>query len=96
MTSRICLIGFGEVGQSARDDLGSAGELSAWDVLFARSRQRSRAARPAPADPHRPQCRRSQVDRRELVISRGHGCRTSGGAAVAAAGIAAGAIYRRS
>lgn len=31
---RVCLIGFGEVGQILATDLADAAELSAWDVLF--------------------------------------------------------------
>src|SRR6201999_2910387 len=31
---RICLIGFGEVGQILAADLADAAELSAWDILF--------------------------------------------------------------
>ncbi len=33
---RICLIGFGEVGQILAADLAGVGELSAYDILFAR------------------------------------------------------------
>ncbi len=31
---RVCLIGFGEVGQILAADLAAAAELSAWDILF--------------------------------------------------------------
>ncbi len=33
---RVCLIGFGEVGQILAADLADAAELSAWDILFDR------------------------------------------------------------
>lgn len=47
--SRICLIGFGEVGQTLAADLrdGGCGDISAWDVLFpdAQSKPSGAAAR---------------------------------------------------
>jgi 3-hydroxyisobutyrate dehydrogenase-like beta-hydroxyacid dehydrogenase len=94
VAARVCLIGFGEVGQVLADDLAGAGaaDIVAWDVLFADrmsipsqalSRSTVRAAADAP----------SSVRDAQLVISAVTAAQGSNAARSVANGLQPGAFY---
>ncbi|HVF18429.1 MAG TPA: DUF1932 domain-containing protein [Steroidobacteraceae bacterium] len=92
--TRVCLIGFGEVGQTLADDLAQARleEIIAWDVLFANASSipskalQSRSVRAAPDAP-------SAVRDAQLVISAVTAAQDANAARSVLAGLQRGAFY---
>lgn len=92
--TRVCLIGFGEVGQTLADDLAQArcGDIIAWDVLFADASSipskalQSRSVRAAPDAP-------SAVHDTQLVISAVTAAQDANAARSVLAGLQRGTFY---